>query len=125
MERTLGLRCDVSLPTTVEAIVLGLEKILASSRCMLLLQTQGVLSQPWALLAMYRAAVAGIPITCVVVNGSGYNFGGAKDHFEQLSERLDVALLEQLTAVLSQLSPSRPSRSSGLFVVRSSRRSEP
>jgi transcriptional regulator of heat shock response len=48
-----------------------------------------------------------MPIACVVVDGSGYDFGSVKQHLEQLSERLDAASLEQLTTVLSQLSPPR------------------
>jgi hypothetical protein len=122
MERTLGRRCETSLPTEVEEMVRGLEKIVAHSRCVLLLQTRDVLSQPWALLAAYRASLASIPITCVVVDGGGYDFDGAKQHLELLSERLDVVSLEQLSAVLSLLSlPSTSSRPSGFFASRRSR----
>jgi len=104
MERNMGQRCDISVPTAVEAMVRRREA-LDGSPFVLLLQTRGVLSQPWALAAAYYAALSSIPIVCVVVNGSGYDFDGAKQHLEQLSERLDAASLEQLTAVLSQLSP--------------------
>jgi hypothetical protein len=38
---------------------------------------------------------------------SSQDFGGAKEHLEQLSERLDASSLERLDAVLSQLSPPR------------------
>ena len=105
MERTLGQQCDVAVPTRVEAMVRRLETDIAPSQCLLLLQTRGVLSEPWALLAAYRAALAGRPMACVVVSGGGYDFGGAKEHPEQLSERLDAESLEQLTAALSQLAP--------------------
>jgi len=107
MEHTLGQRCDVSVPLTVEAMVRRLETDVALSQYVLLLQTRGVLSQPWALLAAYRVALVGLPMACVVVNGGGYDFGGAKEHLEHLSERLDAASLEQLTTALSQLSPPR------------------
>jgi hypothetical protein len=107
MQRTIGQRCDGSIPTTVEAMVHRLEKQVASSPYVLLLQTRGVLYQPWALLAAYRAALAGKSMACVVVSGSGYDFGGAKHHLETLSERLDAASLEQIVNVLSQFSPPR------------------
>jgi hypothetical protein len=116
MYRKLAQRGDVSLPTTVDAMRQALEALVTSSPYVLLLQTASVLSQPWALLAAYWAALARLPIICVVVNDSGYDFGGAKEHLEHLSERLDAASLQQLTAVLSQLAQphSRRRRSSGI-----------
>ena len=52
IERTLGQRCDVSVPTTVDEMVSYLKTLVVqSSTYVLLLQTAGVLSQPWALLA--------------------------------------------------------------------------
>jgi hypothetical protein len=105
MERTLKQQCNIHVPLTVEAMVLSLGTMVASSRYVLLVQTRGVLSQPWALLAVYFAAHARIPIVCVVVDHSGYDFANAKQHLEQLGERLDAASLEQLTTALSHLSP--------------------
>jgi hypothetical protein len=96
-----------ALPTTVEEMVRRLETLVSSSPFVLLLQTRCVLSQPWALLTAYCAALTRTPITCVLVNNSGYDFGDATKHLEHLSERLEAASLEQLTNVLSQLSPPR------------------
>ena len=49
--------------------------------CLLLIQTAGVLSQPWALLALYAAARTGnLPIVCVHVENSGYDFEQARSH---------------------------------------------
>jgi hypothetical protein len=75
--------------------------------CAILLQTRTVLSHSWPLLAVYRAALASVPVVCVVVNESGYDFGGAQLHLKHLSERLGAPALEQISQELSRWNPPR------------------
>ena len=72
---------------------------------MILLQTSGVMSQPYVLLAAYWATLHNIPIVCVVVEGSGYVFASAKQHLEHLSSWLDADALEQVRTVLTNAAP--------------------
>lgn len=60
----------------------------------------GVLSEPWAILALYRAYCAHVPIVCLAVAGLGYDFAGAKQHLDHLHTSLAPAVAAQLTAAL-------------------------
>ena len=111
MNHTLAQPCDLEVPgRSVKAIQVCLER-LGRSKYVLLLQTRSVLSQPWALLAAYHAAVLRIPIVCVVLHGrsyeESYDFQGAVEHLRHLSERLAPDDLALISAVLSRSSPPR------------------
>ena len=80
-----------------------LERV-ARSEFVLLLQSDGVLLQPWILLALYTD-LNGVPLVCVLAEGSGYDFTAARQQLERLETVLDRAALEEMEAVLSQLSP--------------------
>jgi hypothetical protein len=80
---------------------------LASSTYVILLQTASVLMHPWPLLATYRASLAEVPLVCVAVAESGYDFGFVEHHLERLNERLGAAALEQMSMVLSEWTPPK------------------
>jgi hypothetical protein len=104
MARTCSEPCHLEVPSSPDETEKCLERV-AQCASVLLLQTRSVLTQPWALLAVYRAALANVSVVCVVVDEGGYDFGGAKLHLEHLSERLDAPALEQISHELSQWDP--------------------
>lgn len=68
---TLGEQCFAcEVPTTEKRLDRCLDKV-RRSRFVLLVQTPEVVTQPWPLLAVYRAAIAAKPVVCVSVRGSG------------------------------------------------------
>ena len=77
----------------------------ACSTYVVLLQTHAVLTDMWALLAAHQACVAQVPIVCVAVSGSGYEFGSAKQQLEGLSDSLELAILAQMKTALSCWNP--------------------
>jgi hypothetical protein len=104
-EGTIGT-CHVEVPTSSEEMKKSL-KCVAQSACVMLLQTRSVLEQPWALLAVFHAILVNVPVVCVVVAESGYDFGEAKLHLEHLTERLDEPALEQISRELSRWDPPK------------------
>jgi hypothetical protein len=102
MTRTCAEPCHLQVPSSTEEIQHCLERV-AQTSSVLLLQTRSVLQQPWALLAVYRKRR--VSVVCVVVDGSGYGFGGVKLHLEHLRERLGAPALEQITGELSRWDP--------------------
>ena len=100
IESELGQTCHVKAPTTNAGIETTLSAV-EQSKCLLLLQTRHVLSQPWVLLAVYRAIFCHVPIVCVYVDGEGYDFVQAKAHLEHLGDRLSDIEHEQLTEILT------------------------
>jgi hypothetical protein len=106
LARTCAEPCHLKIPSSSEEME-GCLECVAQCTSVLLLQTKAVLTQPWALLAVYNAALARVPVVCVVVNESGYDFGGAKMHLEHLSERLGAPALEQISREMSRWDPPR------------------
>jgi len=106
MDRACAEPCHLEVPSSPDEMERCLERV-AQSASVMLLQTRAVLEQPWALLAVFRAALASVPVVCVVVDESGYDFGGAKLHLEHLNERLAAPALEQLADELSRWGPPR------------------
>jgi hypothetical protein len=103
-------QCNLGIGISPMGEVPGFEECLkrvSSSNCVILLQTQTVLMHSWPLLATYCAAIAGAPVVCVTVAESGYDFATCEHHLKHLHERLDPAVLEQLSSVLSELRPAR------------------
>jgi len=104
LARTCGELCHLKMPSSPQEM----EKCLgcvALSSSVLLLQTRSVLETPWALLAVFHATLARVPVMCVVVDESGYDFGGAKLHLQHLCERLSAPALEQMSSELSRWGP--------------------
>jgi hypothetical protein len=106
LTHTQTKQCYMGTTTCDDDMEVSLERV-ASSGYVILLQTETVLMHPWPLLATYHAALAGVPITCVVVAESGYDFKSVELHFKHLDERLDAASLEQMSDVLSRWMPPR------------------
>lgn len=104
MQDTLGLQSDVAMPTATDDLLERLANIV-NAKFVLLVQTRGVLSQTFALLATYVADLHGVPVCCVTVRGGGYDFDGARDHLEHLDERLNAEAIAQLGHTLSRLQP--------------------
>ena len=88
-------------PTAPEAMEDGLREV-ESAKCLILLQTHLVLSQPWPLLAAYWASLHGVPIVCVLVEGGGYDFAEAKRHLTALKTRISSRALLQLDQILTR-----------------------
>jgi hypothetical protein len=104
--QTQTKQCYVGTATGDEDMELKLERV-ASSAHVILLQTSMVLLHPWPLLAAFHAAVVGVPLACVSVADSGYDFDSVEYHLRHLDERLDAAELEHMSSVLSQWRPPR------------------
>jgi hypothetical protein len=94
------------IPPTHEGVEIGL-KTVARSKYVLLLQTERVLWEPWALLATYRARLANVPVVCVMVERAGYDFGGVVQHLEHLDERLGAGALAHVASSLACFSPTQ------------------
>lgn len=123
MDATLKQACNVSVPDELVSIRSNVEvrasrvtrasiedlgehlEGVAGSKYLLLVQTAGVLAQPWTLLALYYAHIHSIPIVCVVVQGSDYDFVAAKAHLEHLRKHLDEASFAAMNTVLGRLEP--------------------
>jgi len=103
MEGTLRERCDRTAPGTPEQMDSFLQQV-ARSKLVLLLQTAHVLEQPWVLLSLYRAAICNVPMVCVVVVGSGYEFAEAKGHLTNLEEVLSESARQEVSGALVRLS---------------------
>jgi hypothetical protein len=116
MENTLGEVCQFEVPGEISATERSLEH-LSKAKYVLLLQTKHVLEKPWVLLALYRAVLCRVPMVCVMVVGSGYDFGNAKDLLENVHSRLDEKARLEVTSVLSKLNAA------GTGFVRASQRS--
>jgi len=84
----------------------SLERVVSSSY-VILLQTHSVLKHAWPLLAVYQAALADVPIVCVLVAGGGYDFSTVEHHLKHLNKKIDADSLEQMSSVLSEWSPPR------------------
>jgi len=78
-----------------------------SAKFVLLIQTRHVLSRPYVLVATYYAALAHVPIVCVVVDGAGYDFGDAAVHLHQLALRLNEADVGQMCRALGSWTPPK------------------
>lgn len=63
----------------------------ACSDTLLFVQTSGVLTRPWCLLEVYTALRNNVPVLPLVIEGSGYDFGQARDFLENLEPRLEAA----------------------------------
>ena len=87
--------------TKSEAIEDGLRDV-ENAKCVIVLQTQLVLSQPWPLLAAYWASLHGVPIVCVRVEGGGYDFDEAKRHLATLTTSISSSALLQLDQILTR-----------------------
>jgi hypothetical protein len=109
MTLTFAQPCYVEAPSSPEEMEMFLERV-AKSSCVVLLQTRSVLMQPWALLAVFRATLSSVPVVCVVVTESGYEFAEAKVHLEHLSDRLGAPALEEVAGELSRWTPPRDIR---------------
>jgi len=103
MASALQRQCDVSVPTASEMAV-GLERI-RQAECVLLLQTAGVLSELWVLLATFQAHVSGIPVVCVQVQGGGYDFGAVRSSLEGLDGALGEEMRAEMVCALGALTP--------------------
>jgi hypothetical protein len=79
----------------------------ARSTYVILLQTRSVLAHPWPLLATYHAARADVPIVCVMVQESGYDFEKAEYQLSHLEEVCSPVAFKQLSEVLLTWSPPR------------------
>jgi hypothetical protein len=99
-------QCYIGGPASNEDMQGCFERI-ARSSCAILVQTRSVLMHPWPLLATYYAALAEVPLICVVVDEGGYDFGRVEHHLGHLNERLDAAALEQMSSVMSGWTPKR------------------
>jgi len=106
MARTSDEPCHIEVPSSPKELGHCLECV-AQCTSVLLLQTHSVLTQPWALLAVYRAALANVSVVCVVVDESGYDFGRATLHLEHLCERLGACAFEQISCELSLWDPPK------------------
>ena len=113
LEASLGQRCATKVPGTAQATISSLEMV-AHCRSVVLLQTSRALSQPWALLAMYRASISGVPTVCIHVHDGGYDFNGAKAHLEQLEDHLESEARELMEKVLGSQAFEPPSDLSSL-----------
>jgi len=106
MADTYVQSCNIEIPNSREEMEKCLSRV-AQSTCVVLLQTRSVLQQPWALLAVFHATLANVPVVCVVVTESGYDFRDAKLHLEHLREHLDAPVLEQISGELSRWEPPK------------------
>jgi len=104
IEHTCGHHCHLEVPESPEQMDKCLVRV-AQSTHVVLLQTRSVLEQPWALLSVFCATLAHVPVVCVVVAESAYDFGDAKLHLEHLNERLGAPALEQISGELSRWDP--------------------
>ena len=104
IEGTLAESCTLEAPTALDDSERFLERV-ARSKCVVVLQTRAVLTQPWALLAAYRASLAKVPMVCVLVSNSGYDFASAQQCLEGLSACLEAADIAQMRTVLSGWTP--------------------
>ena len=64
-----------------------------------------MLSEPWVLLATFRAHVLGIPVACVQVQGGNYDFGDVKASLEGLDGALDEASKDEMVRLLGKFTP--------------------
>ena len=101
LERMSNVSMLTDVPTGSEAMESGLHEV-ESAKCLILLQTHLVLSQPWPLLATYWASLHGVPIVCVLVEGGGYDFAEAKRHLAALETSISSHALQQLDQVLTR-----------------------
>lgn len=108
MTRTLARPCQLLMPAHDEGAAMEacLEHV-ARSKYVVLLQTESALAQPQVLLAAYRAALARVPMVCVVVTGGGYDFDDAKEHLDNLETRLGPEACAQIRGTLSRWSPPK------------------
>ena len=97
----LGCECSLRRPASAEQMAPCLERVAQ----FVLLQTGGVLDEPWTLLALYRAHLCGVPLCCVLVEGADYDFRAAWQHLSGLESRLAASALEEMRAVLASLTP--------------------
>ena len=105
IERTLAQACALEVPGALEEDIERCLERVARAEYVVLLQSRAVLTQPWALLAAYRASLAKVPMVCVLVSRSGYDFGSAQQCLEGLSTHLDAAAITQMRTVLSRWAP--------------------
>lgn len=112
MERVVLQRCYCEAPDTLERMVACLN-LVAQAKYVILLQTKEVLSETWALLATYRASLAGVPLVCVAVEGGGYAFHEARGQLQALDSgaHLSAEALTMLQHVLTRFSPPSDVRS--------------
>jgi len=115
LERELG-GGRVFLDVTDATDLSGILTHLASSRALLL--SKRVLERPWVLLELDEASRRGLPIVCVRLEGSGYDFAAAKEYLNDLENQLsqcDPAALAELTQRLDELRRSAPESPAELF----------
>eukprot|EP00966_Prymnesium_polylepis_P062854 1458718-Prymnesium_polylepis.1 len=73
-----------------------IESTITRSRALLLLQSAGVLLQPYVLLQVYSAYRASIPIVPINVQGKGYNFAQANSTLANLEMDMSTQSLQVL-----------------------------
>lgn len=81
--------CHDGDAATAEGGVDGCLRRIQMSEVVLLVQTEHVLSDPYALLHLYCALCSDLPIVCVNVEGGGYDFQDAGTYLGALATRLD------------------------------------
>ena len=102
IEPVLDEECVRDIPSSDEDTRRCLERI-ATCKLLVVLQTKGVLAQPWTLLSIYQAYACEKPIVPVLVEGYGYDFMGACKELSQLETSLDAETQARMTAVLAGL----------------------
>lgn len=99
LEDVLGKRCFLDSDDLTD--LSRLKDHVRESKCILLLQTRGVLARPWCLLELVTAIDLGIPIVGVAITSgiASYNFAVASDFMTHLDATLDAGTQEKLVAL--------------------------